>query len=126
MSRAAKKCFGSVDCDDGAREYASRDCWSAHTVKLVKELESLYHHEVYLPSSLAKDSDDFGPSAVYRCPVPTKMGFGVNGGGSGWGEAVTISKLLFCSLKKFSLFVEKKSFFLIYENGILLFRGISQ
>jgi hypothetical protein len=35
-----------------------------------------------------------GLSAVYRCPVPTKLGFGGNGGGSGWGEAATISKFI--------------------------------
>ena len=80
----AQKAFGSVDRDDGALEYASRDTWPRELVEVVDSLERLYHVDRYSPSSLRKPSDEDRPSVVYRCHVQERTGFGT-GAGTGWG-----------------------------------------
>ena len=94
VTEVTRRCFGSVDRDDGARELASRETWPRELTVAVEGLERLHHVDRYWPASLRKSTDDFGPSVVYRCPVPENVGFG-SGSATGWGlpdEPISICK----------------------------------
>ena len=112
VTDVTRRCFGSVDREDGARELASRDTWSRDLTVAVEGLERLHHVDRYWPASLRKSTDDFGPSVVYRCQVPENVGF-VSGSATGWGlpdEPISICKFFrilgfgFCFEKRGSLF----------------------
>ena len=86
-----RKCFGSVDCDDGSKEYAkNRGEWPEDLKKVVDRLENLYHLDFFEPPSLALDSDQSSPSVVYHCPVQIRAGF--SRGDSGWGPEKPLRK----------------------------------
>ena len=86
-----RKCFGSVDCDDGAKEYSkTRGEWPEDLKKVVDRLENLYHLDFYEPPSLALASDQSDPSVVYHCPVQVRTGF--SHGDSGWGPEKPLRK----------------------------------
>lgn len=88
-----RKCFGSVDCDDGSREYQkNRGDWPEELKKVVGHLENLYHLDFYEPPSLALDTDQSSPLVVYHCPVQVRAEFSPYSGGSGWGPEKTLSK----------------------------------
>ena len=94
VTEVTRRCFGSVDREDGARELASRDSWSRELTVAVEGLERLHHVDRYWPASLRKPTDEFGPSVVYRCSVPENVGY-VSGSASGWGlpdEPISICK----------------------------------